>query len=86
MSPGKRVRVADVVRRRRTPRVDAMSALALVIPLVTVGVLALVQKPPVHDTTHAPSLTKLTSSTLVCPSAAAGGTGGVGVDRERGVG
>ena len=69
MSPGKRVRVADVVRRRRTPRVDAMSALALVIPLVTVGVLALVQKPPVHDTTHAPSLTKLTSSTLVCPSA-----------------
>ena len=49
MSPGKRVRVADVVRRRRTPRLDAVSVLALVIPLLTVGVLALVRQPPVHD-------------------------------------
>jgi hypothetical protein len=68
MSPGKRVRVADVVRRRRTPRVDAVTVLALVIPLITVGALALVQKPPVHDQTHPPSLTELTSTTIVCPS------------------
>jgi hypothetical protein len=68
MSPGKRVRVADVVRRRRTPRLDAVSVLALVIPLVTVGVLTLVQKPPVHDHSRSPSLTELTSATVVCPA------------------
>lgn len=68
MSPGKRVRVADVVRRRRTPRLDAVTALALVIPLVTVGALALVRQPPVQDDTHPPSLTRLTGTTVVCPS------------------
>ena len=68
MSPGKRVRVADVVRRRRTPRLDVVSVLALVIPLVTVGVLTLVQKPPVHDHSRPPSLTGLTSATVVCPA------------------
>jgi hypothetical protein len=68
MSPGKRVRVADVVRRRRTPRLDAVSVLALVIPLVTVGVLTLVQQPPVHDHSRSPSLTELTSATVVCPA------------------
>jgi hypothetical protein len=68
MSPGKRVRVADVVRRRRTPRLDAVSVLALVIPLVTVGVLTLVQQPPVHDHSRSPSLTELTSATIVCPA------------------
>jgi hypothetical protein len=67
MSPGKRVRDAEVVRRRRTPRLDAVSALALVIPLVTVGVLALVQQPPVHDDEHPPALTQLTGTTVVCP-------------------
>jgi hypothetical protein len=68
MSPGKRVRVADVVRRRRTPRVDAMSVLAVVIPLLTVGVLALVRQPPVHDQIHRPALTRLTDATVVCPA------------------
>lgn len=69
MSPGKRRRVADVVRRQRTPRLDAISVLALVIPLVTVGVLALVRQPPVHDRTQGPALTALTQSTVVCPAA-----------------
>jgi hypothetical protein len=68
MSPGRRVRVAEVVRRRRTPRFDAVTVLAVVIPLVTVGVLALVRQPPVHDTTHRPALTQLTSTTVVCPA------------------
>jgi hypothetical protein len=45
-----------------------MTGLALVIPLVTVGVLALVRQPPVHDTTHRPALTQLTSATVVCPA------------------
>lgn len=68
MSPGRRVRVADVVRRRRTPRLDAVTVLAVLIPLVTVGALALVRQPPVHDTTHRPALTRLTSATVVCPT------------------
>jgi hypothetical protein len=76
MSPGKRVRVADVVRRRRTPRLDAVSALALVIPLLTVGVLALVRQPPVHDATQRPALTRLTSATVVCPGPAPGSPDG----------
>jgi hypothetical protein len=67
VSPGRRVRVADVVRRRRTPRLDAVSALALVVPLLTVGVLALVHQPPVHDRTQPPTLTELTDATVVCP-------------------
>jgi hypothetical protein len=69
MSPGRRVRVEDVVRRRRTPRFDAVTVLALVIPLVTLGALALVRQPPVHETTHRPALTQLTSTTVVCPAA-----------------
>jgi hypothetical protein len=68
MSPGRRVRVAEVVRRRRTPRFDAMTVLALVIPLITVGALALVRQPPVHDDTHRPAITQLTSTTVVCPT------------------
>jgi hypothetical protein len=68
VSPGKRVRVEDVVRRRRTPRIDVVSVLAVVIPLVTVGALSLVQKPPVHDHGRPPSLTDLTSATVVCPA------------------
>jgi hypothetical protein len=69
MSPGKRSRLPDVVRRRRTPRLDVTTGLAVVIPLVTVGVLALVQPAPVHQTEQPPSLAKLTSSLVVCPSA-----------------
>jgi hypothetical protein len=76
VSPGKRVRVADVVRRRRTPRLDAVSVLALVIPLLTVGVIALVQKPPVHDQTQKPALTRLTNATVVCPATALGSPDG----------
>lgn len=68
MSPGRRVRDADVVRRRRTPRLDAVSALGVVIPLVTVGALALVRQPPVHDRTQRPALTELTDATVVCPA------------------
>ncbi|HEY3528521.1 MAG TPA: DUF5719 family protein [Nocardioides sp.] len=90
MSPGKRVRMGDVVRRRRTPRLDAVSVLAVVIPLVTVGVLAMVRQPPVHDRTQPPALTRLTSATVVCParvpgspdawvSTASGGSGDVSV-------
>lgn len=76
MSPGKRVRVGDVVRRRRTPRLDAVSVLALVIPLITVGVLALVRQPPVHDRIHRPALTRLTGVTLVCPGPRSGSPDG----------
>ena len=72
MSPGKRVRDADVVRRRRTPRLDVVAVLALVIPLVTIGALALVRQPPVHDATQPPALTGLTSATVVCPAPAPG--------------
>lgn len=68
MSPGKRTRAADVVRRRRTPRLDAVSALAIVLPLITVGVLSLVRHPPVHDRTQRPALTRLTGATVVCPA------------------
>jgi hypothetical protein len=72
MSPGKRVRVADVVRRRRTPRLDAVSILAVLIPLLTVGALALVRQPPVHDQTQRPTLTRLTGATVVCPGPSPG--------------
>lgn len=75
MSRGRRVRMADVVRRRRTPRLDAVSALALIVPLVTVGALALVRQPPVHDQHLAPRLTDLTNATVVCPAPAGKATG-----------
>lgn len=68
MSPGKRRREAEVVRRQRTRRLDLMTALVVLIPLFTVGVLALVQSPPEHDTTHPPTLTRLTQVTVVCPA------------------
>ncbi len=72
MSPGKRSRKPEVVRRSRTPRLDATTVLAVVIPLLTVGLLALVRIPPVHDTDQAPSLTHLTNALVVCPSARKG--------------
>ena len=68
MSPGKRRRAAEVVRRQRTRRLDLVTALALLIPLFTIGVLALVQQPPVHDTTRPPTLSRLTNVTVVCPA------------------
>src|SRR4051794_563937 len=67
-TPGKRVRAGEVVRRRRTPRLDVVSALGVVIPLATVGVLAFAQQPPVHTTSHPPALTRLTGATIVCPA------------------
>ena len=74
MSRGKRMRAPEVVRRSRTPRLDLTTVLAVVIPLVTVGLLALVRIPPVHDTDQPPSLTKLTNALLVCPSGRPGST------------
>jgi hypothetical protein len=74
MSPGKRMRAPEVVRRSRTPRIDLTTVLAVVIPLVTVGLLALVRIPPVHDTDQPPSLTKLTNALVVCPSGRPGST------------
>jgi hypothetical protein len=65
------VREADVVRRRRTPRLDLVSALAVLVPLLTIGVLALVRQPPVHQQSQPPALTRLTDATVVCPGTAA---------------
>ena len=42
--------------------------LAVVIPLLTVGLLALVRIAPVHDTDQPPALTRLTNSLVVCSS------------------
>lgn len=69
---GKRVRAPEVTRRRRTPRLDLVTVLAVVLPLVTLGSLALVHTESVRDTTRPPSLTRLTASTVVCPSAQKG--------------
>jgi hypothetical protein len=66
---GKRVRTPDVVRRQRTRRLDATIALAVLLPLLTVGGLALVRPAPVRDTVQPPALTRLTSALVVCPSA-----------------
>jgi hypothetical protein len=68
--------MAEVVRRRRTPRLDAVTALALVIPLVTVGVLLLVRQAPARDERQPPTLTRLTNATVVCPAAAPGSADG----------
>jgi hypothetical protein len=72
MSPGKRRRAAEVQRRQRTRRLDLVTGLAVLLPLLTVGFLALVQQPPERDTTQPPSLTRLTGVTLVCPAAQPG--------------
>ena len=66
---GKRVRAPEVTRRQRTRRLDLVTVLAVVLPLVTIGSLALVRTESVRDNTRAPSLTRLTASTVVCPSA-----------------
>ncbi len=44
----------------------------MVLPLATVGVLALVRQPPTHTTDQPPALTQLTRSLVVCPSGAPG--------------
>ena len=40
---GKRVRAPEVTRRQRTRRLDLVTVLAVVLPLVTIGSLALVR-------------------------------------------
>lgn len=74
MSRGKRMRGPEVVRRSRTPRLDLTTVLAVLIPLLTVGLLALVRIPPVHRTDQPPSLTRLTHALVVCPSGRPGST------------
>ncbi|WP_151083102.1 DUF5719 family protein [Nocardioides cynanchi] len=69
---GRRIRIPEVARRQRTRRIDATTVLAVVLPLLTVGVLALVRQPPTHTTDQPPALTQLTRSLVVCPSAAPG--------------
>jgi hypothetical protein len=77
MSPGKRVRMPDVVRRRSTPRFDLTTALALILPLVTVGLLAVVHTShPATPHPEPPSATRLTRSLVVCPSATRRATSG----------
>jgi hypothetical protein len=73
---GRRARVPEAARRLRTRRMDLTAVLAIVLPLLTVGVLALVQRPPVHASNQPPVLTKLTRSVVVCPSSKGGGTAG----------
>jgi hypothetical protein len=68
------MRAPDVVRRSRTSRLDLTTVLAVLIPLLTVALLAVVRTPPVHHTTQPPSLTKLTSALVVCPSGRPGFT------------
>ena len=72
---GRRVRAPEVTRRQRTRRLDLVTVLAVVLPLVTVGSLALVRTESVRDTTRPPSLTRLTAASVVCPSAAKGSPG-----------
>jgi hypothetical protein len=66
---GRRVRAPEVTRRQRTRRLDLVTVLAVVLPLVTIGALSLVRTESVRDTTRPPSLTRLTAATVVCPSA-----------------
>jgi Family of unknown function (DUF5719) len=73
---GRRIRIPEVARRQRTRRIDVTTVLAVVLPLATVGVLALVRQPPTHTTEQPPALTQLTRSLVVCPSAAPGSSDG----------
>src|SRR5699024_1207627 len=66
--PRQRARAARVGRRPPPAPPGGVRALALVPPLITVGVLPLVRQPPVHDQTQRPALTRLTGTTVVCPA------------------
>jgi hypothetical protein len=57
----------------RRLRVDALAALALVLPLLTGGALLLVQPEPAAVRPQAPTRTALTNATLVCPTGLPGG-------------
>lgn len=69
MTPGKRTRNPERSRRQRTRRFDLTAVLAVVLPLVTIGALALVH--PAHETftPRPPALTRLSRSVVVCPAA-----------------
>jgi Family of unknown function (DUF5719) len=69
MSPGKRTRNPEKSRRQRTRRFDVTALLAVVLPLATIGALALVHPADEAVTSHPPALTRLTRSVVVCPSA-----------------
>lgn len=64
--PGRRA--ATSASRRPSPTV----VLCVLVPLLTVGALALVQRHSVPDLTRGPASTSLTRATLVCPSAVPG--------------
>lgn len=66
--------------RRRTadeggPRFDVTMLLALVLPLLTVGALALVGDPADIERGRPPTSAPLTRTTMVCPSPAGAGSG-----------
>ena len=69
---GRRTRTPDAPRRQETRRLDVTAILAVVLPLVTVGALAIVRPGADVLVDHPPSLTRLNAATLVCPSALAG--------------
>lgn len=57
---------------RRRVEVNATTVLAVVLPLLTVGALLLVRPAETSTPAQAPSLTALTRSSVVCPSALPG--------------
>lgn len=59
---------------RRT-RLNLTVVLAVVLPVLSAGVLLLVRPDAPGDTTYAATRTTLTASTLICPSALPGGPG-----------
>lgn len=65
---GRRTRTPDAPRRQETRRIDATSILAIVLPLLAIGALALVRPVDVSVMQHPPALTRLSTSTVVCPS------------------
>ncbi|MGI8524246.1 MAG: DUF5719 family protein [Nocardioides sp.] len=65
---GRRTRTPDGPHRQRTRRLDVTTILAVVLPLVAVGGLAIVRPDEANVVDHPPTLTRLSSATLVCPS------------------
>ena len=58
----------SAARRLRTPRLDVVTVLALVLPLLTVGLLGLVRAQAHTGEPHPPTLTRLAAATVVCPA------------------
>ncbi|HEU5038278.1 MAG TPA: DUF5719 family protein [Nocardioides sp.] len=61
--------------RAATSRLNLTTVLAVVLPVVCAAALSLVRPADEADTTTAPTLTALTRSTVVCPSAMTGAPG-----------